>query len=71
MSLIAPNLGDAVHPDGTLKDASEIIWSYDADDSIPFPLDSLFGMCLASSCGPAPAIMVAGACWTTCTHHPS
>src|SRR6266571_5705171 len=71
MSSIAPDLGDAVHPDGTLKDTSEIIWSYDADDSIPFPLDSLFGTRPASSCGPAPAMMVAGACRTTRTHHPS
>jgi hypothetical protein len=38
MSSLAPELGDAVRPDGTLKDASEIIWSYDADESIPFPL---------------------------------
>ena len=37
MSPIASNLGDAVRSDGTLKDASEIIWSYDADESIPFP----------------------------------
>jgi len=71
MSSIAPDLGDAVRPDGTLKDASEIIWSYDADDSIPFPLDSLFGTRPASSCGPAPAMMVAGARWTTHTHRPS
>jgi hypothetical protein len=32
-------LGDALRPDGTLKDASEINWSFDADDSLPFPED--------------------------------
>ena len=37
MSSIASNLGDAVRSNGTLKDASEIIWSYDADETIPFP----------------------------------
>ena len=37
MSPIASNLSDAVRSDGTLKDASEIIWSYDADEIIPFP----------------------------------
>jgi hypothetical protein len=37
MSLFASDLGDAVQPDGTLKDASEIVWSYDTDELIPFP----------------------------------
>lgn len=37
MSSITSNLGDAVRSDGTLKDASEINWSYDADESVPFP----------------------------------
>ena len=37
MSPIASNHGDAVRSDSTLKDAPEIIWSYDADKSIPFP----------------------------------
>ena len=35
--------GDAVWPDGTLKDASKMMWSYDADDSIPFPTDTAVG----------------------------
>jgi hypothetical protein len=30
-------IGEALRPDGTLKDASEIMWSFDADDSLPFP----------------------------------
>ena len=33
----ASNLGDAIQSDGTLKDTSEIIWSYNTDESIPFP----------------------------------
>ena len=37
MSSITSNLSDAVWSDGTLKDTSEIIWSYNADESIPFP----------------------------------
>ena len=37
MSSITSNLGDAVWSDGTLKDASKIISSYDADETIPFP----------------------------------
>lgn len=40
MSSSTGNLGDAVRSDGMLKDASEIVWSYDADDSIPFPSGS-------------------------------
>ena len=36
-SPLASNLGDAVRPNGTLKDASEIVWNYDADESLPFP----------------------------------
>ena len=30
-------LGDAVWPDGTLKDASKMVWTYNNDKSIPFP----------------------------------
>jgi hypothetical protein len=30
-------LAKRYRPDGTLKDASEIVWSFDADDSLPFP----------------------------------
>jgi hypothetical protein len=33
-------LGEALRPDGTLKDASEIVWSFDADDTLPFPQTS-------------------------------
>lgn len=43
MSSLAPDIGDAVRPDGTLKDASEIVWNFDADDSIPFPSDDASG----------------------------
>jgi hypothetical protein len=30
-----PDLGCAVHPDGSLKDASEIEWHFDKDDETP------------------------------------
>ena len=37
MSPTSSHLGEAVRPDGTLKDASEIKWAFDPDDSLPFP----------------------------------
>ena len=37
MSPTSSHLGEAVRPDGTLKDASEIEWAFDPDDSLPFP----------------------------------
>jgi hypothetical protein len=37
MAPIVPDTGHATRPDGTLKEASEMSWSYDADESIPFP----------------------------------
>jgi hypothetical protein len=43
-----PSLGDAVRSDGTLKDAAEILWSYDADETIPFPSDGNSGHCSSS-----------------------
>ena len=71
-SSIAPDLGDAVQPDGTLKDTSEIIWSYDADESLPFPpSDSVSGVQTAILAQCAPAMMVAGARRTTRLHRPS
>jgi hypothetical protein len=65
----APVLGDAVRPDGTLKDASEIVWSYDADDTIPFPPSASEADSLSRRC--APAMTVAGARRSTRTHRPS
>jgi len=54
MSSLTPGLGDAVRPDGTLKDASEISWSFDADDSIPFPsADASGGHLSSGGCEPA------------------
>ncbi|KAH9166195.1 hypothetical protein EDB89DRAFT_1910849 [Lactarius sanguifluus] len=55
MSSITHNLGDAVRPDGSLKDASEIPWSYDADETIPFPSD------ISRPPSRAPAAILAGA----------
>jgi hypothetical protein len=40
MSPLLSALGDAIRPDGTLKDASEILWHYDEDESLPFPSGS-------------------------------
>ncbi|KAF8256704.1 hypothetical protein EI94DRAFT_1710414 [Lactarius quietus] len=78
MSSSTANLRDAVRSDGTLKDASEIDWSFDADDSIPFPsvpLDSASASAsashttFASTC--APATNVASVRQTTRVSHPS
>jgi hypothetical protein len=33
--------GHAVHADGGLKDASEMEWTYDKDETVPFPSDFL------------------------------
>jgi hypothetical protein len=37
MPSTSSELGEALRPDGTLKDVLEINWSFDADDSLPFP----------------------------------
>lgn len=63
--------GDAVRPDGTLKDASEMTWNYDADESIPFPSGSTSVAPLPSSGSHAPATMVAGVRRTTRVSKPS
>jgi hypothetical protein len=69
MSLFASDLGDAVRPDGTLKDVSEIVWSYDADESIPFPSGDS-GTLPVLSGGPASATLVAAVRRTTCISRP-
>ena len=38
MPSTSSELGDALRSDGTLKDVSEIVWYFDADDSDPLPL---------------------------------
>jgi hypothetical protein len=62
-SLLVPE-GDAVRLDGTLKDASEMTWSYDPDKSIPFPLGST-SVNSTSSAMAAPAVTAVGVCRTT------
>lgn len=62
--------GHAVRPDGTLKEASEIVWTYDADEDIPFPSGSTSGE-LHSSGGPAPATVLGGTRRTTRVPRPS
>ena len=69
MSSIASNLGDAVRSDGTLKDASEIIWSYDADETIPFPpcTNSHDAHTPSGTHAPATAVTAQALRWTTRT----
>jgi hypothetical protein len=69
MSSPTHHLGDAVRSDGTLKDASEMTWYHDTDESIPFPLSSAPGSHTIPSM-PAPAMMVHGAHQTGHIHHP-
>ena len=59
------NLGEAVQSESTLKDTSEIVWSYDADDSIPFPAGSTSASLPVSASRHAPATVVASVCQTT------
>lgn len=68
---MASELGDAVRSDGTLKDASEMIWSYDADESIPFPSGDTSGSRSVPSDRHAQAVLVAGVRRTTCISRPS
>jgi hypothetical protein len=63
--------GHAVRSDSTLKDASEIAWTYDADEDIPFPSGSTSGQEPHPSGRSAPAVVVAGTHRTTCVHRPS
>jgi hypothetical protein len=64
MSSPAHDLGGAVRANGTLKDASEITWAFDADESIPFPAGQISG-------GDAPAEMGASVRRTTHIARPS
>jgi len=41
MSTSDSPIGHAVHADGGLKDASEMEWTYDKDETVPFPSDCL------------------------------
>lgn len=41
MSALDSPIGHAVRADGGLKDASEMEWTYDKEESIPFPFNSL------------------------------
>jgi hypothetical protein len=63
------NPGDAVRSDGSLKDTSEMLWSYDADESIPFPSDNASGSHTTSR--HAPATVVAAVCQTARISRPS
>jgi hypothetical protein len=70
MSPSFSDLGDAVRPDGTLKDASEILWQYNEDESLPSPSDSA-SMLPPSSGSHSPATIVADVCRSSCVFCPS
>ncbi|KAH9020894.1 hypothetical protein EDB85DRAFT_1895932 [Lactarius pseudohatsudake] len=53
MSSAASDPGHAIRPDSTLKDASEINWSFDADELTPFPSDNVSGV-RQTTCVPRP-----------------
>ena len=59
MSSSLSDLGEALRPDGTLKDASEILWHYDEDESLAFPLGSTSIVPSSSSARHSSATMVA------------
>ena len=78
--------GHAVRADGGLKDASEMEWTYDKDESVPFPLDSLANPATDDAVSPPsasvrihpffthanpPAAIVAGSRRSTRTSRPS
>ncbi|KAF8274715.1 hypothetical protein EI94DRAFT_1695843 [Lactarius quietus] len=66
-----PAFGDTVQPDGMLKDASEMDWTFNADESIPFPSTKASSGHTSSSGSPAHAEKVVGVCWTTWVSCPS
>jgi hypothetical protein len=63
--------GHAVGPSGALKDTSEMVWTYDEDESIPFPSGDDSGTDPISSGGLAPATVVAATRRTARIHRPS
>ena len=69
-SPLASNLSDAVHPDGTLKDASKIVWNYDADELLLFPSGDSAPASISSGTL-APAMSVAAVRWTARVSCPS
>jgi len=71
-----PDLGCAVRPDGSLKDASEIEWHFDKDDETPIASASQGSPTVAPPTHPffsahAPAILVAGSRRSGRTARPS
>lgn len=71
-----PDLGCAVLPDGSLKDASEIEWHFDKNDETPIAPTLPGSSAVASPLHPffsphAPAILVAGSRHSGRTARPS
>jgi hypothetical protein len=60
------SLGHALRPDRTLKDASEMTWTFDADEALPFPSDTMSGSGITLPCLPSPARGISGVRQTTC-----
>jgi hypothetical protein len=63
------SLGHALRPDRTLKDASEMTWTFDADEALPFPSDTMSGSGITLPCLPSPARGISGVRQTTCISH--
>jgi hypothetical protein len=59
------SLGHTLRPDGTLKDASEMTWTFDADEALPFPSDTMSGSGITLPCLPSPARGISGVRQTT------
>ena len=62
MSAHALPSGPAIRTDGTLKDASKIEWSFDADESVPFPPEAqnLVGASDGGGAAPTPQVSAEG-----------
>jgi hypothetical protein len=85
MSVSDSPIGHAVHVDGGLKDTSEMEWTYDKDETIPFPLDFLTVPTTDDSAASSPSVqihpffthtkppaaVIAGSRHSTCTSRPS
>jgi hypothetical protein len=58
MSASDSPIGHAVHADGGLKGASEMEWTYNKDETIPFPLDFLTVPATNDSAASSPSVRI-------------
>jgi hypothetical protein len=56
----------ALQPDKTLKDVSEITWTFDVDKALPFPLDIMSGSMITPPYLPSLAGGISRVCQMTC-----